>query len=766
MKRIIITVQGSVQGVGFRPFVYRLAKRHNLVGHIKNTNTGVIIDIQGKVAVLEQFQKDLIETKPKRACISEINILEAVLHEEAQFKIEESESKDDTALALLPDTAMCSQCLQELFDPHSRRYRYPFLHCVTCGPRFSLFLRMPFDRSNTTMMDFAMCGQCLKEYQDSDDRRFYSQTNCCPACGPKLQLFDSKKTLLADDQHAIEALVECLKQGKIAAVKNTGGYQLVVDATNEQAVSRLRTLKQRAKKPFALLMPDLFFAKRISSIDELAEQVLTSMAAPIVLLKKKQGSIELAPSVAPESPYYGIMLPHNAIQYLLLSVIRRPLVATSGNISERPLCICEEEAFSELSSVADVFLVHNRRIMHRLDDSIVHMMAQQPVIMRRARGYIPYAISIPSQMNSSETTVLGAGSQFKNSFAFAKSNKIYVGQHIGSLDSIKACQAYDQEVESWKQLLNISSLNGACDKHPGYYTSHYLQKHRIHTHQVQHHAAHVWSGMLDNQLQPPFLSISWDGTGWGDDSTVWGGEAFIVSKRGISRCASLMPFRLPGSEKAIREPRRCALGVLFALFGETIPHNYQSWLTDVFSEEELKILLSALTKGINAPLCSSMGRLFDAVSALLDCCTISYFEGHAALALEALAHKSANDPPRYSIPLLKEKDLWLFDWRSMLNKMFEDKLMGIATEDIALAFHRVLSEGIVKLAQREGLKNILLTGGVMQNKLLAENTIAYLREAGFNPFWHCNIPPNDGGLAVGQIMGSLKRSDHVLSFAG
>ena len=408
-KRLIITLSGCVQGVGFRPFVYHLARQHGLVGHVKNTSIGINIDVQGETCALADFQRNLAEKKPNRAWISEMKVEEDALCNAECFEIIPSVSQEKTDLALLPDTAICSDCLQELFDPKNRRHRYPFLHCMTCGPRFSLFLRMPFDRQNTTMIDFPMCRQCQNEYDNPLDRRFYSQTNCCPACGPELKLLDRQQNLLSHKQQAIDAAVDLLKQGKIVALKNTGGFLLLADATNQAAVDRLRILKKRKKKPFAVLMPTLSEAKQIATIDQVAEELLTSAGAPIVLLEKKN---TLPPSIAFDSPYYGIMLAHNPLQHLLLDTFKRPLVATSGNISGKPICIEEKEAFHQLGAVADGFLVHNRRIMHRLDDSIVQIIGHRPTVIRRARGYIPYAVELPQHFYSSQC-IFGAGGHLK-----------------------------------------------------------------------------------------------------------------------------------------------------------------------------------------------------------------------------------------------------------------------------------------------------------------------------------------------------------------
>lgn len=757
-KRFILTVFGSVQGVGFRPFVFRLANQHNLAGHIRNTTKGVEIDVQGDIQSLANFQQHLVSLKPERSCISELVVEEKNVREYSGFTIVESKSHQETSLALLPDSAMCSECLQELYDPNNRRYRYPFLHCMTCGPRFSLFTAMPFDRAHTTMCDFSMCTLCREEYNTPSNRRFYTQTNCCPECGPELRLTDRDQNVLACSEDAIMGAAEQIRQGKIVALKNTGGYLLIADAANDETVTRLRHLKRRPKKPFALMVPDLAFAKEVAFVNEAAEKILTSPAAPIVLLKKR-GQTLIATSATFESPYFGIMLPHNPIHYLLLNELHKPLVATSGNISGNPLCITEEEAFLQLSGIAEYFLIHNRRITHRLDDSVVHIIHNQPMVMRRSRGYIPYAIDLRIPQ---KTCTLATGGHQKSSFAIAKDRRLYVSQHIGTLDSYDTCRSYDEEIKSWEALLHAAPARGICDIHPDYYTSRYLQSRNVARNFIQHHKAHVFSCMADNTLTAPLLGISWDGTGLGDDQTIWGAEAFTVTEHGIQHFASLLPFGLPGSEKAIREPRRAALGLLHELFGTTLPDTYHTWTKSVFTKEELAIL----SKGVNTPLCSSMGRLFDAVSALLGCCLFSEFEGHAASLLEALAIQCKKQVSPYPISLDKRNDIWLLDWRDMIQQLFEDTMQKRALEEISLSFHLTLVEALVLLAKQSGLKMIVLTGGVMQNKLLAENAICELTKWGFSPFSHHNIPPNDAGLAVGQIWGAIQGGIDVSSTAG
>lgn len=764
MERHLITITGCVQGVGFRPFIYRLAQRHKLLGSICNTTSGVIIDVQGKADILCDFQQAILAEKPKGSIINEITTQKLLLHPVDSFEIKSSHTQEDTSLALLPDTAICQFCLNELFDPQNRRFEYPFVHCISCGPRFSLFLAMPFDRQNTTMSDFKMCQDCLDEYNNPDNRRFFSQTNCCPSCGPELTLLSKEKSLFGKNQEAINQAIQLIEQGKIVAVKNTGGYQLLVDATNESAVQRLRQLKCRPAKPLALLMPSLRDCYKIAHVCKAAQEAITSTASPIVLVRKQHDSHIIAPSVAMHSPYFGMMLPHTAIQYLLQRSLNRPLVATSGNISGNPLCITEEEAFAFLSPVADVFLIHNRRINHRMDDSIIHIVANEAIMLRRARGYIPYAIEIPNEFLGHDSgSWLATGSHQKSSFAFKKKNKIYISQHIGDLESAQACEAYDNEIEKWQNLLAIKPSEGIIDKHPAYYTSHYAQKKNLSIKAIQHHEAHVWSGKLDCQLEPPFFCLSWDGTGLGDDDTIWGGEGFLITKSKINRISTLLPFRLPGGEKAIKEPRRVGLSLLYTIYGDRLFTSNEEWLKRTFTLTECKNLLHALNKGIQSPFCSSIGRFFDGLSALLDCCLTSQFDGQAAMLLEALAYENADFLPcdKVKITLERNNSIWLMDWRQIIVQILNERKNGGSISSLAYSFHSALAHSIVDLAQIAQQEKVLLTGGVMQNKLLVEMAVEKLKLAGFIPFLHRNVPPNDGGLAVGQIGGKLKEEIYV-----
>ena len=735
-KRRLLTLSGCVQGVGFRPFVFRLAEEYRLVGQICNTNQGVLIDVQGDALAVEAFERDLIEKKPERAHLFEYRGTDAPLGGSKGFSIVPSQEGGAVELALLPDTAMCAACLKELFDPKDRRFRYPFLHCMGCGPRFSLFLRMPFDRKNTTMVDFPMCPECQTEYTTPTDRRFHSQTNCCPACGPKLRLLDASGNPFLSEP--ISQTAKLLLEGKIVAVKNTGGFLLLADATNERAIEQLRRVKQRPKKPFALLANE-----DLIEIDPEAKAIMATPAAPIVLIKKRG---TLPARIAFESPYQGVMLPHTPLHHLLLSFIQRPLIATSGNLSGEPLCIDEKSALSRLS--ADAFLVHNRRIVHRLDDSVVQIIDGSLMVIRRARGYIPFAIAAPDL----NRPLFGTGGHLKSTFAIGANRKIYLSQHLGDLDSIDAHLAYEEEAKSWQALLQTAPKEAVSDLHPGYYTSRFGRK------KIQHHRAHVYAGMVENKLSPPFFALSWDGTGLCDDGTIWGGEAFIAKEAGLFHFARLDPFPLPGSETAVKEPRRSLLGMLHAA-GKI------EAASEFFSPKEMQILVQALDQKINAPLCSSMGRLFDGVSSLLGCCTKSHFEGEAPLALESLASRAVCALSYLFTLKEKKENFWTIEWKGVLKQMLEDKAKGVSLAEMALAFHYGLADLIVDLSQQASCKNVLLTGGCMQNKLLVERAIAQLRGEGFVPFWHRQVPPNDGGLSLGQVYGTILEERYVLGFA-
>lgn len=754
-KKWILCVEGCVQGVGFRPFVYRLAKKYCLAGYVQNTSTGVYIEVQAEEESLICFKNELLSSKPEKAVIADITIEETEASDASDFIIKESICSEQTTLCLLSDTAMCHLCFEEFSDPSNRRYLYPFIHCMSCGPRFSLFEKMPFDRIHTTMKDFAMCTECQQEYTSPESRRFFSQTNCCPSCGPALKLLDKEQNLIAQGYQAIEASLEHLKNGKIVAVKNTGGFLLLTDARSSDSVQTLRDRKKRGSKPFALLISNIEKAKHIAYIDKAQEDILTSPAAPIVLLKKKEDISLIAPNVCSESPYLGIMLASNALLHLLCQV-DIPLVATSGNIAGHPLCITDEAAYTELDQCADFFLTHNRRIRNRIDDSVVHVMDGKKMMMRRGRGYVPSMFKTPEGYVF-DTPSFASGSHLKNSFAIGYKDRIYLSQHIGDLDSVAAYQSYQDSVSDWTHLLQTCPEHGVSDTHPDLLTGRFIEKNYKNRSSLQHHRAHVLSAMIDTSVTRQCLAIVWDGTGIGDDRSIWGAETFIADMEKVEHFASILPFKLAGAEVAVKEPRRACLGLLFATYEERISNLFDLLKEIGFLSIDWQLLIQCLQKNINAPICTSMGRLFDAISSLLGLCHINEFEGHAAIRLEALAYQAPSHQIKYDTPLIFDQGLWRMDYRPMVRQIVSDK-NDIPHSIIADAFHAAIAEYAVKIAQKAGLKDILLSGGVMQNKVLVEKIVTGLKHAGYCPHLHQHTPPNDGGIATGQLLSLVKKT--------
>ncbi|NDD58038.1 MAG: carbamoyltransferase HypF [Chlamydiae bacterium] len=747
LTHLKINVQGCVQGVGFRPFIFKLARSLSLYGTVYNSSYGCTIHVQGDKNQLNQFKNLIFKDVPIGAKISEFSIEELPCYPYDKFSIEASQHLGEKELSLLPDTAICPICLAEFQDPTNRRYQYPFIHCMQCGPRFSLFEAMPFDRQHTSMKDFPMCLACQKEYQDPQNRRFFSQTLCCSCCGPKLELFDAQKLKISSEIDILSYAKESLKMGKILALKNTGGFLLLADATNEECIQRLRIRKQRPSKPLALLLKDLESAHNIAFISPEEETLLSSSAAPIVICKKKLNHT-IAPNVASESAYFGIMLPSTALLHSL-ALVGFPLVATSGNLSGGRLCASNQEACEHLSNVFDLLLSHNRRITASLDDSVAIVMNHQPVILRRARGYVPSVKKTPPGIHF-PYPVVASGSHLKNTFAIAHKQNIYVSQHIGDLENFSSFNFLEKMSQFWYSLLQLSPKRAVCDNHPNtqdiFFTKSFSQQ--IST---PHHRAHVLSAMLDSGLQPPFLAFTWDGTGIGDDHTIWGAETFLVNPDSLQRIASIMPFPLVGASQAVKESKRSCLGLLYSKYHQEMIHHFSQWCKNTFSYEELFNLLICLEKNINTTMTSSMGRLFDAVSSLLDLCHTNDFEGHAAIKLEQCAIASSPFPYSYLPKIQYTNHLWQLDAAKLLSDLYQDKLRGRSISSLAQAFHTTLANFITSVTLKTSCRNILLTGGVMQNKFLVEKIFQYGALHGIKVHMHTDYPPGDGGLSLGQI---------------
>jgi len=736
VKRERLTVEGTVQGVGFRPFVYRLARELGLTGHVQNTPSGVIIEVEGRSHPLESFKKALQERKPPQARILKLDYKPLTIDSDREFTIRPSETGTEISALMLPDLAVCDDCLREMSDPADRRYRYPFINCTNCGPRFSIITALPYDRPNTTMVGFEMCAACRNEYNNPEDRRHHAQPIACPDCGPQLELRNTTGETEAHCDKALIKAAQAVREGKILALKGLGGFHLICDARNKGAVNELRRRKHRPAKPFAVMYPSLQAIRQDCAVTPGEESLLTSAESPIVLLRRNDAPT-VAENIAPGNPNLGIMLPYTPLHHLLMCELDFPVIATSGNRVDEPICIDEIEALKTLHDIADIFLIHNRPIAGRCDDSITRFMRGQTTVLRRARGYAPLPVLVK---HSFDVPVLAVGGQLKNSVALAVRDRVFLSPHIGDLNTPGACAAHVEAANLLCRLYKAKPENVVHDLHPDYRSTQLAEKHDGNV-AVQHHYAHALACMADNGIKPPCFAVTWDGTGHGADNTVWGGEFLKIKPSGFERMLHFLPFPLPGGDAAVLDPKRSALGMLYALEG-TDAFNRDIGLLD----EDAGPIKTALLKKINCPLTSSAGRIFDAVASLSRICTENKFEGQAAMALECAA-----DPDMTSIYDFKIED-GIIDWRPMLRAILEDIDTGIEPGALSGKFHATLVAMIVAAAKIVDMKTVLLTGGCFQNALLLECAAEALEQSGFTALWHRQVPPNDGGLALGQIM--------------
>lgn len=741
-ERARIVVRGAVQGVGFRPFVYRLATELQLDGWVSNSAQGVFVEVEGERPLLDSFLRRLSDERPPRSVIQscETSLLDAAGY--AGFEIRESEDSGAKTAFILPDFATCAGCVAEILDPDDRRFRYPFTNCTNCGPRFSIIESLPYDRANTSMKRFAMCADCEREYHDPLDRRFHAQPNACPRCGPQLQLWNGDGEVLANRDDALTQAVQAVRDGKILALKGLGGFQLIVDAANEQAIARLRERKHREEKPFALMVPSLGAARQRCDLSAIEERALLSPEAPIVLLRKKSKIRNQKSEIAPRNPYLGVMLPHTPLHHLLMHDFGGAVVATSGNRSDEPICIDEMEAVERLRGLADVFMVHDRPIVRHMDDSIIRIMAGREMMLRRARGYAPLPIHHPGK------AVLALGAHLKNTIALSTGESVFISQHIGDLETEPAHAAFRRTATDLPRLYEVKPALIACDMHPEYLSTKYAQELPGEKVAVQHHWAHIVACMTENEVTAPALGVAWDGTGYGTDGTIWGGEFFLAQPDGsYERVAHFRTFRLPGGERAMREPRRSALGLLYEIFGDKLWT--QPELLSAFAESEILVLRQMLEKKVQAPLTSSAGRLFDGVACLAGLRARSSYEGQAAMELEFVADAAVRDA--YPFELTKTKPI-VIDWEATVRAITHDIRRGRPASEVSARFHHMLSEVIVAVAREIGEPKIILSGGCFQNRRLTEETITRLRAADFRPYWHQRVPPNDGGISLGQAV--------------
>jgi hydrogenase maturation protein HypF len=745
-----IKVKGIVQGVGFRPFVYGLAKKYSLTGWVRNSSSGVDIVLNGPAASLDAFIAELKNNPPALAQIDKIDVEETEAEKFTEFTILASLAEEGEFVPISPDMSICPDCQRELFDPANRRYRYPFINCTNCGPRFSIIKDIPYDRPKTTMAGFKLCPTCQHEYEDPADRRFHAQPIACADCGPQVW-FKSQGKQLSEREDAIQMARQWLREGKIIAIKGLGGFHLACDASNEAAVAQLRARKKRSDKPFALMGFALDQIKAYCEVSTSEANLLTAPQHPIVLLETLSDS-KIASSVAPGQNQLGFMLPYTPLHMLLLEPedgYPTALVMTSGNLSEEPVAYEDSEALERLSTIADGFLLNDRPIYMRVDDSVYRVVAEKPYPLRRSRGYAPQAIALPQPIEQ----LLAVGAELKNTFCLTRENYAFLSHHIGDLENYETLLSFETGIEHFKRLFRIEPQVLAADLHPDYlstrYAQAYCQERDLPLIQVQHHHAHLAACLADNgwDSAEPVIGLSFDGTGMGTDGVIWGSEVLLGGFAGYRRCYHLVEMPLPGGDAATRNPARIALAYLHACGLE--------WEPDLPSEqflcsEERTVLRSQLTFQINTPMTTSMGRLFDAVSALIGVRQKASYEGQAAIEFENLCDPQERSAYRFDL----ENDLILI--APLLEQIYIDWRNNTPNSLISTRFHNGLANVVLEICQRlraeTSLNTVAFSGGVWQNITLLNKTLAHLHQAGFKTLIHRQVPTNDGGICLGQAM--------------
>jgi len=771
--RLRIEVLGAVQGVGYRPFVFRLARELALVGWVRNDARGLHVEVEGEPAALERFAARLIAEKPAPAVVQSVERSWLDPLGESGFHIVASSGAAGKSAAVLPDLATCSDCRAEVADPADRRFGYPFTNCTNCGPRFSILLDLPYDRPNTTMRGFPLCSACRAEYEDPADRRFHAQPVACPECGPRLRLLEPDGREVATGAAALAGAVGALAEGGIVALKGLGGYQLLVDARDGEAVARLRERKRRPAKPLALLVADLEAARALAEVSTGEAALLAGREAPIVLLARRAAA-PLAEGIAPHNPRVGLMLPMTPLHHLLAGALGFPVVCTSGNLSDEPIAIDDAEAVARLAGIADLFLAHDRPIARHVDDSVAWWLEGAPQLLRRARGWAPLPVVVPR----AGATVVAVGAHQKDAVALAVGRQVFLSQHVGDMETPQALEAFERVILDFLRLYEASPAAIAHDLHPDYPTTHWAERaaaaegglleasgHAAATLPriaVQHHHAHLASALAEHGVEEPALAFAWDGTGYGGDGTVWGGEALLGDASGFERVARLRPFRLPGGEAAVREPRRVAAALVAEIEGVGALERAEEPAFVSWSGAERALLARMLERGIGSPETSSLGRLFDGVAALIGLPGRVSFEGEAAMRLEFLAAGDSTAP--YPFPLVESAapaalapgqraraQLLELDWRPLVAAVVEDRKRGVPGATIAARFHAACAAAAAGVADAVGAARVALTGGCFQNRRLTAEVARRLERVGSEVLLHRQVPANDGGIALGQV---------------
>ncbi len=785
-KSVSVRVTGVVQGVGFRPFVYNLAKRMGVHGWVLNSAEGVFIGAEGQAEVVDAFVRAVREEAPPMSVVESVEATEVEPQGYAGFEIRESVEAPGAMTLVSPDIATCAACAVELHDPDDARYRYPFINCTNCGPRFTIIEDVPYDRPVTTMRDFPMCPSCGAEYLDPADRRFHAQPNACPVCGPRLYLnapgvsgdwqwrpevetvpranrdADVERARTDDILAETERL---LRDGRIVAIKGLGGFHLACDATNEDAVRMLRERKHRKGKPLAVMVPDIVTARELGEVGPAEEELLTGTVRPIVLLRvRRPGAAHpavtrLAPSVTGPLAEVGVMLPYTPLQHVLLADLGVPLVMTSGNLSEEPIATGNAEALDRLAGIADAFLLNDRGIYSRYDDSVTRVVGEDVELVRRARGYAPFPLTLPFE---TPVPILGAGSEQKNTFTLLKDGYAFVSQHIGDLENAETLAAYEETLALYERLFRITPEVVAYDLHPEYLSTKFALGLDMPKVGVQHHHAHIVGVTAEHDVRHPVVGVAFDGTGYGTDGHIWGGEFLIADWRGFTRFAHLREVPMPGGSAAIRRPARMALGLLAGIDRGLLNHPGTQSLLARITENERDVMLTMIGRGFNSPLTSSMGRLFDAVAAILGVRVDADYEGQAAIELEAIADTSAEGS--YEFALAGSGPIVL-DPEPVLRALLDDVASGVPSPAISSRFHRAVVGAIVRVARsaaaETGSPDVALAGGVFLNRLVLGGAVRGLSAAGLRPLTHRRLPTNDGAISYGQAIVAWARREEL-----
>ena len=782
-QRVEILVRGTVQGVGFRPFIYNLATRLAIVGTVTNTSKGVVITARASRVALQLFTQAIVDEAPPLARIVSLETHSLPLAKEhsegdepAAFTILPSIAGSSANTAIPPDIALCHDCLSELLDPSDRRFQYPFINCTNCGPRFTIVETIPYDRPKTSMKVFPMCKACAKEYHDPGNRRFHAQPNACPECGPNISLHNNLAVQLKTDAPLAQTAT-ALRSGLVVAIRGLGGFHLAVDACSHVAVALLRKRKGRPDKPLAIMVADLAAVHAFCHVDPAAEKLLTQPEQPIVLLQKK-GNTRLADNLAPGIDEIGVMLPYTPVHHLLFHQANCPkaLVMTSGNSSGSPICTANDDALNRLKTIADLFLLHNREIVTRIDDSVVKIIAARPLLLRRARGFAPSPLPSPWPLPN----ILACGPGLKNTFALGREQDIMLSQHIGDLDNLASYEFYQESIDHCREVFQLEPEVVAADLHPDYMSSRYAAETKLPLYRVQHHHAHAVAVMAEHGIDEPVLAVILDGTGLGDDGTIWGGEILQAELTGYKRLGHLSRLHLPGGDAAATEPWRMGMAALFHSFGpDGITLNRLPATLLQEDHNNLQVIAAMLANGFNVPLTSSCGRLFDAIAALLGVRSRISYEGQAAMELEALAKKARTNTWLDSImlnshinttDLMSEKDgKWEISLVKFVTTIREGMTRGEARSALALQFHGMLVNSITRLIEilslQTSIRKVVLSGGCMQNSLLLEGLLHTIENIHLQVYTGKSLPLNDGAIAIGQtIIGGLRhvsRNSHA-----